>query len=292
MIIKQKFGNTGHLSTRTIFGAAALSNVTQTEADQTLDVLLKYGINHIDTAAGYGESELRIGPWMEKHRNKFFLATKVFRRRYKETCEQIEQSLERLRVSSIDLIQLHNLTDPRSWERVMGENGALKALVEAREQGLVKYIGVTGHGFTVAEIHMRSLERFEFDSVLLPYNYVMMQNPKYATDFENLLKICQDRGIAFQTIKSLARRPWGKKERKWKTWYEPFDDQTNIDRAVHWVLKREGIFLNTSSDIHLLPKILDAASRFETEPTDEDMQEKATQLGMKPIFDGRTLLFE
>lgn len=292
MIVKKKFGNTGHLSTRTIFGAAALSNVTQVEADQTLDVLLKYGINHIDTAAGYGESELRIGPWMEKHRSKFFLATKVFRRRHKETCEQIEQSLERLQVSSIDLIQLHNLTDPRSWDRVMGENGALKALVEAREQGLVKYIGVTGHGFTVAEMHMRSLERFKFDSVLLPYNYVMMQNPKYATDFDSLLKICQDRGIAFQTIKSLARRPWGKKKRKWNTWYEPFEDQTDIDRAVHWILKREGIFLNTSSDIHLLPKILDAASRFEIEPTDEEMKEKASHLGTKPIFDGRSLLFE
>jgi aryl-alcohol dehydrogenase-like predicted oxidoreductase len=292
MIIKQKFGNTGHLSTRVIFGAAALSNVTQAEADQTLDVLLKYGINHIDTAAGYGESELRIGPWMEQHRNKFFLATKVFRRRYKDTYEQLEQSLQRLQVSSIDLIQLHNLTDPRSWEKAMGENGALKALVEAREQGSVRFLGVTGHGYTVAAMHIQSLERFEFDSVLLPYNYIMMQNSNYAADFENLLTLCKDRGIAVQTIKSLARRPWGKKERKWNTWYEPFDDQTNIDRAVHWVLKREGIFLNTSSDIQLLPKILDAASRFEIEPIEEEMQEKATQLGMKPIFDGRTLLFE
>ncbi|MFX1532044.1 MAG: aldo/keto reductase [Promethearchaeota archaeon] len=292
MIVKQKFGNTGHLSTRVIFGGAALGNVTQAEADQTLDVLLKYGINHIDTAAGYGESELRIGPWMEKHRNKFFLATKIFRRRYKDAVEQIEQSLERLGVSTIDLIQLHNLTDPKSWGRVMGENGALNALVEAREQGMVKYIGVTGHGYGVAEMHLRSLERFEFDSVLLPYNYIMMQNPDYATDFENLFKICMNRNIAFQTIKSLARRPWGKKERKWNTWYEPFEEQSDIDRAVHWVLKREGIFLNSSSDIHLLPKILDAASRFEIKPTDEEMQEKATQLGMKPIFDGRSLLLE
>jgi aryl-alcohol dehydrogenase-like predicted oxidoreductase len=292
MIEKLKFGNTGHLSTRTIFGAAALGNVTQAEADQTLKVLLEYGINHIDTAAGYGESELRIGPWMEKHRNKFFLATKVFRRRYKDTREQLKQSLERLRVSSIDLIQLHNLTDPKSWERVMGENGALKALIEARDQGMVKYIGVTGHGYGVAQMHLRSLERFEFDSVLLPYNYIIMQDPKYAVDFENLLKICIERGIAFQTIKSLARRPWGNKERKRNTWYEPFDDQPNIDRAVHWVFSRKGIFLNTSSDIRLLPKILDAASRFEKGPTDEEMQEVSSQYNMKPIFDGRNLLFE
>ncbi|MHA2399547.1 MAG: aldo/keto reductase [Promethearchaeota archaeon] len=292
MISKQNFGNAGHASTRVIFGAAALGNVTQEEADQSLEVLLKYGINHIDTAAGYGDSELRIGPWMEKHRNKFFLATKVFRRSYQDAWDQINRSLERLQVSSVDLMQMHNLTDPRSWEKVMGPEGALKAIVEAREQGLVKNIGVTGHGYTVAAMHLRSLEQFEFDSVLLPYNYMMMQTPSYAKEFEILLKLCRDRNIAVQTIKSLARRPWGKKKRIRGTWYEPFEDQNDIDRAVHWVLKRKGIFLNTSSDIHLLPKILDAANRFEIEPTDEEMQQNATRLGMKPIFNGRALLLE
>ncbi|MHA1914838.1 MAG: aldo/keto reductase [Promethearchaeota archaeon] len=292
MISKQKFGNTGHASTRVIFGAAALGNVTQGEADQTLEILLKYGINHIDTAAGYGDSELRIGPWMEKHRNEFFLATKIFRRSYQEAWDQINLSLERLQVSSVDLMQIHNLTDPRSWEKVMGPEGALKAIIEAHEQGLVKNIGVTGHGFTVAAMHLRSLERFEFDSVLLPYNYIMMQNLQYSKEFDNLLKLCRERHIAVQTIKSLARRPWGKKKRIRATWYEPFEDQIDIDLAVHWVLKREGIFLNTSSDIHLLPKILDAASRFEIEPSEEEMRKKATQLEMKPIFDGRSLLLE
>ena len=290
MILNQKFGNTGHLSTRIIFGAAALSNVTQAEADNTLDVLLKYGINHIDTAAGYGESELRIGPWMEKHRNKFFIATKVFRRSYQDAFNQIKSSLERLRVSSIDLIQFHNLTDPNSWEKVMGAEGALKAAVEAREQGMVKYIGVTGHGYTVAEMHQRSLAQFEFDSVLLPYNYIMMQNQKYASDFRKLLELCHSRNVAVQTIKSLARRPWGNKKRTRTTWYEPFEDQSDIDRVVHWVLNREGIFLNTSGDIYLLPKILDAATRFEKGTPDEEMQKVVRPLGMKPIFDGRSLL--
>ena len=290
MIVKQLFGNTGHLSTRTIFGAAALRNVTQVEADQTLDVLLKYGINHIDTAAGYGESELRIGPWMEKHRNKFFLATKVFRRSYKDARDQIDLSLKRLQVTTIDLMQIHNLTDPRSWKKVMGPDGALKAIVEAREQDLIKYIGITGHGYTVAAMHTRSLERFEFDSVLLPYNYMMIQDPKYAADFESLLKLCKDRNVAVQTIKSLAYRPWGNKKKTQTTWYEPFEDQFNIDRAVHWVLKKEGIFLNTSSDIHLLSKILDAASRFYLSPPEEEMQAEATHLGMKPIFNERNLI--
>ncbi len=196
MIVKQLFGNSGHLSTRTIFGAAALRNVTQVETDQTLDVLLKYKVNHIDTAAGYGESELRIGSWMEKHRNKFFLATKVFRRSYKDARDQIDFSLKRLQVSKIDLIQIHNLTDPRSWKKVMGPDGALKAIVEAREQDLIKYIGVTGHGYTVAAMHTLSLERFEFDSVLLPYNYMMMRDPKYTADFESLLKLCKDHNVA------------------------------------------------------------------------------------------------
>ncbi|MBY8983861.1 MAG: aldo/keto reductase [Candidatus Lokiarchaeota archaeon] len=290
MISKLEFGKTGHLSTRIIFGAAALSNVTQDEADQTLDVLLKHGINHIDTAAGYGESELRIGPWMEKHRNKFFLATKVFRRSYQEALDQIHSSLERLQVSSVDLIQFHNLTSRASWKKVMGSDGALKAAVEARDQGLVKNIGVTGHGFTVAAMHKQSLEQFDFDSILLPYNYIMMRNPEYAKDFESLLELCKERSVAVQTIKSLARRPWGNKERIRSTWYEPFEDQVDVDRAVHWVLKREGIFLNTSSDIHILPKILDAATRFDIGPLEEEMQEKATQLDMKPIFDGRSLI--
>jgi aryl-alcohol dehydrogenase-like predicted oxidoreductase len=290
VIPKQEFGKSGHLSTRIIFGAAALSNVTQEEADQTLEVLLKYGINHIDTAAGYGESELRIGPWMENHRKKFFLATKVFRRGYQEAVDQIQTSLERLQVSSVDLIQFHNLTSRISWEKVMGPDGALKAAIEARDQGLVKNIGVTGHGYTVAAMHKQSLEQFEFDSVLLPYNYVMMQNPEYASDFGSLLKICKERKVAVQTIKSLARRPWGEKERIRSTWYEPVEEQVDIDRAVHWVLNKEGIFLNTSSDIHILPKILDAANRFEIGPPEEEMQKKTNELEMKPIFDGRNLI--
>ena len=187
-------------------------------------------------------------------------------------------------------MQIHNLTNPKSWEEVMGPDGALKALVEAREQGLIRYIGVTGHGYTAAAMHIRSLERFEFDSVLLPYNYIMVQDPKYNADFESLLKLCKDRNVAVQTIKSLAYRPWGNKRKTRTTWYEPFEDQINIDRAVHWVLNREGIFLNTSADIHLLPKILDAASRFKIGPPEEEMQSKTSQLGMKPIFEGRSLI--
>lgn len=284
MITKQPFGRTGHQSTRTLFGAAALSRVTQAEADQTLELLLQYGINHIDTAASYGDSELRIGPWMGRHRQDFFLATKTGERSYQAARDQIQRSLERLRVDQVDLLQLHNLVDPQEWEVAMGPGGALEAAIEAREQGLVRYIGVTGHGVTIAAMHKRSLERFDFDSVLLPYNYVMMKNAQYAADFEALLKLCQERNVAVQTIKSITRRPWGDQHHSRATWYEPLEDQADIDLAVHWVLGRPGIFLNTVGDIHVLPKVFDAASRFKERPSQEEMEAVFARLEMAPLF--------
>ncbi len=284
MIAKQPFGRTGHMSSRTIFGAAALSRVTQEEADRTLELLLTYGVNHIDTAASYGDSELRIGPWMAQYRQQFFLATKTGRRTYQEARDEFHRSLERLRVDRVDLLQLHNLVDPQEWEVAMGPGGALEAAIEAREQGLVRFLGVTGHGVTVAAMHKRSLERFDFDSVLLPYNYVMMQNPQYAADFEALMALCQARNVAVQTIKSITRAPWGDKPHTAATWYEPLQDQADIDKAVHWVLGRPGIFLNTVGDISVLPKVLDAADRFQVPPSDEEMRELMEKLAMEPLF--------
>src|SRR5436190_639008 len=284
MIPTQPFGRTGHLSTRTLFGAAAFSRVTQEEADQTLELLLQHGVNHIDTAASYGESELRIGPWMERRRADFFLATKTGERTYQGARDQIRRSLERLRVPNVDLIQLHNLVNPEEWETALGPDGALKAAVEARDAGLVRFIGVTGHGTTVARMHRQALERFDFDSVLLPYNYMMMQNPEYAAGFEALLAICQQRNVAVQTIKGVTRAPWGDRPRAAATWYEPFQDQADLDLAVHWVLGRPGIFLNTAGDIHVLPKILDAAGRFERRPTEEEMAHLAEERQMEPLF--------
>ena len=284
MIHKQPFGRTGHTSTRAIFGAAALGQVTQAEADRTLEVLLEYGINHIDTAASYGDSELRIGPWMARHRQDFFLATKTQERTYQDAKDEFHRSLERLRVDYVDMLQLHLLVDPDEWETAMGPGGALEALIEAREQGLTRFLGVTGHGVTIAAMHQRSLERFSFDAVLLPYSYVMMQNARYATDFEALMALCQTRGVAVQTIKSLVRRPWDQRPETAPTWYEPLREQAEIDRAVHWVLGRPGIFLNTLADINLLPKVLDAASRFEKRPSDAEMAAQVQRLELAPLF--------
>lgn len=284
MIATQPFGRTGHTSTRTIFGAASLGDVTQDDADRTLEVLLRYGVNHIDVAASYGDAELRIGPWMREHRGRFFLATKTGDRSYQAARDSIHRSLDRLRVDHVDLIQLHNLVDPIEWDQAMGPGGALEAAVEAREQGLVRAIGVTGHGTPIAAMHRRALERFDFDSVLLPYSYFVVQERKYADDFESLLALATERNVAVQTIKSIALRPWGERTHTRTTWYEPMEDQGDIDRAVSWVLHRPGIFLNTVGDIHLLPKVLDAADRFDPDSSREDAERALSRLEMSPIF--------
>jgi aryl-alcohol dehydrogenase-like predicted oxidoreductase len=284
MIATQPFGNTGHNSTRTIFGGAAFSDVTQDAADRTVELIIEKGINHIDTAASYGESELRLGPWMERERGRFFLATKTGEREGHAAYDQIRRSLERLRTDRVDLIQLHNLVDESEWEQAMGPGGALEAAVRARDEGLVRFIGVTGHGVTVAAMHLRALERFPFDSVLLPYSYVLMKNPQYAADFEALFALCRQRNVAVQTIKSITAAPWGEREQTTTTWYEPLTEQADIDLAVHWVLGRDGTFLNTVSDVALLPKVLDAAERFAGRPADVEMDRLAAERAMEPLF--------
>lgn len=282
-IAKQLFGRTGHLSTRTIFGAVALGSVTQADADRTLDLLLKYGVNHIDTAASYGDSELRIGPWMAGYRDQFFLATKTGDRTYAAAKSSLARSLDRLRVDSVDLIQLHYLVDEKEWEIAMGPGGALEYLIEARDAGLVKYIGVTGHDVAITGMLQKSLSHFEFDSILLPYSYVMMQNPAYAAGFKDVLQMAQARGIAVQTIKAVTRRPY-KGDNTHHTWYEPLTTQDAIDKAVHWVLGLDGVFLNTVGDITVLPKVLDAASRYQSRPTDSEMQDVVAKYAMEPLF--------
>lgn len=271
MIERRAFGRTGHQSTATVFGGAALARVSQADADHALELLLRHGINHIDTAARYGDSELRIGPWMARHRKDFFLATKTGMRTAREAREEIHRSLERLRVDHVDLLQFHALGHPDDWEQAMGPGGALEAALEARAQGLVRFIGVTGHGWTIAAMHKRSLARFDFDSVLLPYNFFMAQDERYRKNFEEMLSICRERSVAVQVIKTIARGPWATADRTHTTWYQPLEAQADIDRALHWALGLPGVFLNTAGDLALLPKVLDAASRFERRPGDGEM---------------------
>lgn len=284
MIAKAPFGRTGHDSSRAIFGAAALSDVTQEAADRAVQTALDYGVNHIDTAASYGDSELRLAPWIERYRGDLFLATKTGERRKEPAATEIRRSLERLRTDHVDLIQLHNLVEEDEWATALGPGGALEAAIEAREEGLVRFIGVTGHGVEVAARHLQSLERFPFDSVLLPYSFVMMRNPRYAADLEALMATCEERGVAVQTIKAVTRRPWGPRPQDRATWYQPLEDPDAIRLAVHWVLGRPGVFLNTVGDVDVLPRVLEAAASFEARPSDEAMRALVEEERMEPLF--------
>ena len=283
MIETLAFGRTGHRSTRTIFGAAALmyDETTRADADSALELLLRHGVNHIDVAASYGDAEVWIAPWLVEHRDRFFLATKTGERRRGPARDEIHRSLERMGVETIDLIQLHNLVDRGEWEVALGPDGALEAALEARDEGVVRFIGVTGHGLEVAERHLESLEAFPFDSVLFPYNHAQLQDERYATAVDELLAVCSERDVAVQTIKSLSRGRWPEGPRTAAPWYMPLTEAAQIADAVVWTLARPGIFLNTVSDLALLPHVLAAAESPGAAPSDERMRE----LALRPLFD-------
>jgi len=285
MISKQPFGRTGHTSTRALFGAYALSKATQTDAAHVLDMLMEYGVNHIDTAPMYGNAEKCIGQWLEKHRGDFFIATKTRKRAYQGAWDDLRRSLDRLRVDYVDLWQMHGLTNPAGWEKAMGPGGALEAFIEARDKGLVRFLGVTGHGSKAPAMHKQSLERFDFDTVLLPYSYWLMQRPRYAADFDALVGLCRKRNVAIQTIKSIARRPWDDQPKMYNTYfYEPLETQDAIDKSVQWALGLMDSFLITAGDMQLLPKMLEAASRFEKRPSEPEMSAMVDEFDIQPIF--------
>ncbi len=289
MIDRLAFGRTGHQSTRVVFGGAALGSMRQERADQLLEVLLEHGVNHLDVAASYGDAELRIAPWLAAHPGRFFVATKTGERTGDGARAELERSLERLGVDSVDLIQLHNLVEPDEWEVAHGPGGAVEALVRARDEGLVRAIGVTGHGTRIAGMHLRSLERHDYASVLLPFSFTMLADAGFRSDVERLLATCADRGVAVQTIKAVARRRWTDDSSPHFSWYEPLADPGAIDRAVRWVLGHQGIFLNTSSDGRLLRPILEAASAGGPPPSDDELLADVEAHGIQRLFDGADL---
>lgn len=284
MIMNESFGRSGHLSSRILLGAAAFWDVSQSEADAAIELALSFGVNHVDVAASYGEAELRVGDWIHRHGQPFFLATKTGERTFARASEEIHRSLDRLHVDQVDLLQLHNLVDPAEWEIALGPGGALEAAMRAREEGLVRFIGVTGHGLTTPRMHRQALERFDFDSVLFPYSFLMAQNKEYLAAATELIDYCRVHNVAVQAIKTLVQRPWGNDPQTRTTWYRPLEDQPAIDAAVHWIVAQPGVFLNSAGDVHLLPRILEAANRFEQAPSPEEIQELITRLDMQPLF--------
>ncbi|HEX5265225.1 MAG TPA: aldo/keto reductase [Acidimicrobiales bacterium] len=291
-IERAPFGGTGHSSSRVIFGAAALSRVTQEKADTALPLLLEHGVNHLDTAADYGDSELRLAPWLARRRAEFFLNTKTHERRGDGARAGLERSLQRLGVDHVDLIQLHNLVEEDEWETAHGPGGAVGALARARDEGLCRFIGVTGHGLRIARMHLRSLERFDFASVLLPYSHVLLRDEDYRRDVEALLAVCAERDVAVQTIKAVARRRWDPDHDGPRfSWYDALPPGDALDRAVRFVLARPGLFLNTSSDLRLLGPTLAAASGAPGAgaPGPADLDADVAAHGMAPIFDGGAL---
>jgi aryl-alcohol dehydrogenase-like predicted oxidoreductase len=266
-IEKRAFGKTGHMSSAVIFGAAALWDVDEKSAGQVLDLLFEYGVNHIDVAPGYGTAELRVGEWMPQHRKDFFLATKTKERSYTRAKEQLHQSLDLLKTDKVDLIQLHSLTHPDEWDEALGPGGALDALMEARDQGLTNHIGVTGHGWTAAVMHRRSLDRFDFDSILLPWNWFAANHATYPNEFEKTVAYCATKNMAVQT-----------------TWYQALEDEEHINRSVNWVLSDPRVFLNSVGDLTLLPPILRSAANATEPPSKSKMVEMGAEVGLSSIF--------
>lgn len=285
MITRQVFGRTGHASSQIIFGAYALRSATRAEAERTLEILLEHGVNHIDTGRTYGNSEGLIGSWMKKHRDDFFVATKSRSRTYEGAWKDLRRSLDRLRVDHIDLWQFHGLTNQPGWEKAMGPGGALEALIEARQKGLVRYLGVTGHGNRAAAMHLQSLERFDFDSVLLPYNYCQMQIASFAADFDKLIELCRERNVAVQTMKSIAWRPIGDRPAKHRTYfYQPLESEEAIDKSLHWAMGLQGSFVITAGDMQVVPRMLQSAERFQRRPSDAEMQLLVNEHGIQQVF--------
>ena len=259
----RRFGRTGHMSTVAIFGAAAFWQISQEDADTVMEQVIEAGINHIDVAPSYGQGELRVGPWMPRERGRFFLGCKTMERTKQGAWDEMQRSLKLLQTESFDLYQAHAITTMEELDAVTMKGGALEAFVEAREHGLTQYIGITGHGVDSPKIFLEALRRFDFDSILFPLNFVQMANPEYRRYTEELIATCKAKDVGTMIIKSITKRPWGEREHTANTWYEPFNTQDEIQRAVNFVLSHDVTGICTAGDTHILPLVLRACENFQ-----------------------------
>lgn len=281
----RRFGRTGHESSVAIFGAAAFWEVSQAEADATMERVREAGVNHIDVAPQYGGAEERLGPWLAQHRDRCFLGCKTMERTRVGADAELHRSLDRLRTDHLDLYQLHAVTTIEELDAVTGPGGALETLVEARDAGLTRWLGITGHGVDAPAVFLEALRRFPFDSVLFPLNFVQMGNPAYRRDAEALMARCRELDVGTMIIKSITRGPWGDHDETRTTWYRPFETPTDIQRAVDYVLSHEVTGICTAGDTHLLPLVLEACERFT--PMDEVTRQELIVEGAaryEPLF--------
>jgi len=280
----RRFGRTGHMSTVAIFGAAAFYQISQEDADRVMELIIKAGVNHIDVAPGYGQAEIRIGPWMPRSRGRFFLGCKTMERTNEGAWNEMQVSLKRLQTGRFDLYQCHAITTMEELDAITMKGGALEAIVKARQEGLTKYIGITGHGAQAPQIYLEALRRFDFDSVLFPLNFVQMANPEYRKYAEELIETCQARDVGTMVIKSITKGPWGEKQHTATTWYEPFDNIDEIQKGVNFALSHAVTGLCTAGDTRVLPLVLQACENFSRLPQDEmeEMIESGRQY--EPLF--------
>ena len=280
----RRFGRTGHMSTVAIFGAAAFSNVSQEDADKAMERIIEAGVNHIDIARSYGEAELRVGPWMPRERGRFFLGSKTTERTKEGAWKELQESLKRLQIEALDLYQIHAVTTMDELDAVTMKGGALEAFLEARQNGLTRFIGITGHGVNAPQIYLEALRRFDFDSVLFPLNFVQMANPEYREYAEELIATCKAKDVGTMIIKSITRAPWGNREHTATTWYEPFDNIEEIQPAVNFALSYDITGLCTAGDTRVLPIMLKACENFAPLGDSEREEMIASGKQYEPLF--------
>jgi len=283
---KRRFGRTGHLSTVAIFGAVALGKLNQAQADQVMEKVIAAGVNHIDVAPSYGNAEERLRPCLAKERKRFFLGCKTEERTASASEAELHRSLARLGVDSFDLYQIHGITSLKELDQVTGPGGALETMKKAREQGLTRFVGITGHGMDAPGLFMEALRRFNFDSVLFPLNPILLGNKAYRRDAENLLQLCHDRQVGTMIIKSVAKGSWEDRQQVYDTWYEPFTDQQTIQQHVNFVLSHDVTGICTVGDWRILPLVLDACQHYAimSKPEREKMIETTTAAQYPPLF--------
>ena len=268
----RRFGRTGHMSTIVIFGAFAVGQLNQREADETMELILAHGVNHIDVAPSYHEAWLRLGPWLERHRYDFFVGCKTQLRDRREAREELHRSLERLRIDTFDLFQFHAVTTMDELEQCFAPGGSLEAIVDARREGLTRYIGITSHGMEAPAVLMEALDRFDMDSILFPVNGRMWADGEYRRQPEAPLQKAAAKDVGSMAIKAVARGTWDGRPQRYHTWYEPLEDPQAVERALRFTLSQPVTGAISAGDARLLPAILDAAERFRPMETAEQAE--------------------